>query len=143
MSNNTSESGFGRLKSGFRGCLLVTLAMAAAFPLFAWYGHYRFGDAGLYAAAVAGFVCWLGGVIGLAVASQFTGRLAASGALLAMLIRMIPPLVVGLVVLSQQSSLVKAGLLEMMIFYYLFGLAIETTWLVRQVNRGQESLKAP
>ena len=143
MSNNTSESGFGQLKSGLWGCVLVTFAMAAAYPLFAWYGYYRFGDAGLYSSAVAGSVCWLGGVVGLAVASQFTGRLAASGALLAMLIRMIPPLVVGVVVLSQQLSLVKAGLLEMMIVYYLFGLAIETTWLVRQVSRSQGSLKAP
>jgi len=142
MGTDDASAAFNIWKSVLRGSGFVSLSMIGVYPLFAWYGYYRFGSAGLTAAAVAGAVCWFGGILGLAVASQFTGRQAANGALLATLIRMVPPLLFGIAVLSQQSSLLKAGVLEMAICYYLFGLAIETTWLVRHLRRQQESIKA-
>ncbi|MFO0869372.1 MAG: hypothetical protein U0935_10620 [Pirellulales bacterium] len=115
--------------------LIVTGVLLVAFPVFAGYGYARYGAAGVGVAAVVGAVCWLGGMAGFAAILPFRGPQAVNGVLMGMLVRMMVPLAAGLVLFSQGGPLVRAGLVEMLVAYYLLALTLDTVLAVRMMQR--------
>jgi len=124
-----------------QSCLILTAALLAVFPAFAYFGYLRSGASGLTAAGVAGGVCWLAGLVSLMLIGTFRGQQAAVNALLlAILVRTGLPLVVGLVLTEQGGELARAGVFGMILGYYLVALVVDTLLSVRLLSSGKESL---
>lgn len=125
-------------------CLLLTATMTIAFAVAAWIGYARSGATGIAAAAIAGFVCWGGGMIAVMLVAIFRNRQqVVNGALLGMLIRMALPLIVGVAFLQSGGPLADAGVFEMILGYYLVGLVVETLLAVWLIESSQQPAKAP
>ena len=98
-----------------RGLLGVFAVLLAAFPVFAMYGYWAKGSDGVSAAAVAAGVGLAGGLAGFAAAFGFRGTQAIQGVLLGMVVRMVVPLAAAAVFFLRGGTLVRAGLLEMLV----------------------------
>lgn len=111
-------------------------------PLFAAVGYARSGPEGILAALLAGGVCGGGALIGLLLAGRFSlGDHAVSGVLLSMILRMGIPLTACVVLLATGGPLVKAGVLAMILVYYLLMLLAET-WFLLRLTAAQASDKS-
>ena len=124
---------------------MLVAAFAIAFPAFAYYGHHAHGQAGLAAAAVAAVVCLGAGLVALTFLALFREpQQAVSGVGLAMLFRMAIPMVVGIFLTKHGGPLAEAGVLGMIVGFYLVGLLVETLLAVRLVNgfREEQASKA-
>ena len=140
MSETTAES-IDRPPRVALSCLLLTGALLLVFPLFAFFGYTRHGSMGLVAAAVAGTVCWIGGVASLALVGLFRGQQAAvQGTLLGMLFRTGSPLVVGVMFVQSGGELARSGVFGMILGYYLVALVIDTVLSVWLVSSAKQSL---
>lgn len=134
-SGTDSTASSRRQASTVSACLYLTLALMAAFPAFAGYGYYHAGQTGIWAAALAGLVCWVGASAALAIAGLFTNpQQATVGLLLGMFFRMGLPLGAGFLFSMQGGPLVEAGLLGILVTYYLVALVAETLLSLRFVS---------
>ena len=126
-------------------CLIFTVALLAVFPAFAYFGYSRSGSWGLAAAGVAGGACWLSGLMSLVLIGMCRGADAAfNGALLGILVRMGLPLLAAIAFAQQRGELAQAGVLGMILGYYLVALVVDTLLSVRLINSVSEPLsKAP
>jgi hypothetical protein len=120
-----------------RGLLGVFAGLVAAFPLFAAYGYWAKGTDGVWAAGVAALVCLAGGLAGFATVFGFRGLQAVQGVLLSMVVRMAVPFAAAAIFLFYGGSLVRAGLLEMLVGYYLLALTLDTALAVRLVRQNE------
>jgi len=118
-----------------RGLIGVFAVLLAAFPLFACYGYWAKGNDGVTAASVAAGVGLAGGLAGFAAAFGFRGGQAIQGVLLGMVVRMVVPLAAAAFFFLKGGSLVRAGLLEMLVGYYLLALTVDTALAVRLVRQ--------
>jgi hypothetical protein len=127
------------------GLLLVwlTLPLLVVYPAFAWYGYSRVGVDGILAAALAGVICWVGAAGALAVASLFRqSQQAASALMLGMLFRMGLPLAAVAWLMTQGGWLAEAGVVGMILIYYLVSLIVETVLSLRLVGSPRQATKA-
>lgn len=122
-----------------RGLIVVLAGLIAAFPLFAGYGYWAKGLDGVWAATLAAGVCLAGGLAGFATTSAFRGLQAVLGVLLGMMVRSVVPLAAAAFFLLQGGPLVRAGLLEMLVGYYLLALTLDTVLAVQLVRQKQNS----
>jgi hypothetical protein len=99
------------------------------------YGYWAKGSDGVSAAAVAAGVGLAGGVAGFAAAFGFRGTQAIQGVLLGMVVRMVVPLAAAAFFFLRGGTLVRAGLLEMLVGYYLLALTVDTALAVQLVRR--------
>ena len=108
-------------------CAILTLVVALAFPVFAWFGHKLHGWDGVAASGVAAGVCWLGAAIALVLGGVLgRGGNAANGVLLGMLFRMGIPLAVGIALDRRGGLLADASVFGMILIYYFVTLVAET-----------------
>jgi hypothetical protein len=115
-------------------CVVLTLVVLLALPVFAWVGHWRSGTAGILAAAVAAGLCWCGAMLALLLAGWLrNGQQAVNGVLAGMLFRMGVPLVAGLALHMQGGSLAEAGVFGMTLAFYFVTLIAETLLALRLV----------
>jgi len=113
-------------------CAVLVLAILLTFPAFAWFGFARHGADGLVAAAVAGGVCLFGALAALVVSGLLRGpRSGVHGMLLSVLFRTGVPLMAGIFFAQRGGRLAEAGVLGMILVYYLVTLAVETVLAVR------------
>ena len=143
MTDNSSNLQTpGKVEIGI-SCGLLTVVLLAAYPLFAWFGYSQHGADGLLAAAVAGIVCWFGGIAALVLTTSVRSpEGAVSGTLLGMLFRMGFPLAAGVMLDRSGGALAAAGVLGMILLYYLLTLVVETLLSLRLVNPGRGVSKA-
>ncbi len=137
VNDVSSPSGAG-VSSGravVKGLILVIGVLVAVFPAFAGYGYWAHGEIGVAAAAVAAVVCLVGGLAGWAAMIPFRGPQAVNGVLLGMLVRMTVPLAAALLLFLRGGPLVRAGLVEMLVAYYLIALTLDTVLSVRRVQQ--------
>lgn len=121
----------------------LTLVLLVVFPGFAWYGYHGSGPVGLQAAAIAAAICWLGAAGALASAYFFRdSQQAAASLTLGMVFRMGLPLGCVLWLLSQGGPLVDAGIVGMIVVYYLVALVVETALSLRLVGNPRQVTKA-
>lgn len=118
-----------------RGLVGVFAVLIAAFPLVAGYGYWAKGNDGVWAASVAATVSLVGGIAGYIAAFKFSGAQAIQGVLLGMVVRMAVPFAAAALFFLRGGSLVRAGLLEMLVGYYLLALTVDTALAVRLVQR--------
>ena len=101
--------------------------MLLAFPFFLWLANSYNPGRGLFAAATAGAVCWVAGILALmatGVSAKLGSHAALSGVLLSMMLRMGIPFAAGMF-LSQQPAYTDTGLFGLIVGYYLFALVVE------------------
>lgn len=123
-------------------CVWLTLALLLAFPAFAWYGYSQHSTDGLAAAAIAFGVCWLGSALALLCSAMFQGPQQATNSLmLGMMFRMGLPLGAGLLLTTQNGILAEAGVIGMIVVYYLLALVVETLLSLRFVNSNKQASK--
>jgi hypothetical protein len=90
---------------------------------------------GLWAAVVAGGICWLGAMAALLLVGLMRGGpQVVHGTLLGMLFRMGLPLAAGLLLTVRGGPLADAGVFGMIVVYYLIGLLVETLLSVSLVG---------
>jgi len=127
----------------WRSLALVTVVLWGVFPAFAAYGYGMHGGLGLGAAVFAAGTCWFGALLGFAAVIPFQGPQAVNGVLLGMIVRMMVPLAAALWLFMTQSTLAKAGAVEMLVIYYLLALSLDTWVSVRLVKQvSQRATKA-
>jgi hypothetical protein len=112
-----------------RACLVLAAALVAPFPGFAGYGYWISGSSGILAALVALGICLFAGTLALVVTavSQRMNQ-GVQGVFGAMLVRMSVPLVALFLLPKIGGPLNAAGVMGMLMAYYLITLAVET-WL--------------
>lgn len=121
----------------------LTLPLLVVFPAFAWYGYSRVGVDGILAAALAGVVCWAGAAGALITAGLLRqSQQAASALMLGMLFRMGLPLAAIAWLMSQGGWLAEAGVVGMILVYYLVSLIVETVLSLRLVGSPRQVTKA-
>lgn len=121
--------------------LLLSLVLALVFPLFAWYGHATYGAYGLASAGVALGVCWLGAAMALLVV-RLSRSAPAAGLLGSIFFRMGLPLLVGIWLNSQGGPLAQAGVMGMILVYYLIALVVEVVLSLRVTSAADRNSKA-
>ncbi len=107
--------------------LALTAVLAAALPLFAWFGYTQYAMSGVHSAVFAFGVCTVAGVLAILVSGMFVNpQLAMAGLMASMLFRMGLPL--GMIAFVQATAhpLRGAGLAGMIMAYYLLMLVVET-----------------
>jgi hypothetical protein len=110
----------------------LTVAMAFAFPAFAFFGFSQHGQTGVLAAAVAGAICWGAGLMALLCVALLRQPEMLMNALgLAMIVRMSIPMGAGLLLAKLGGPLVEAGVFGMIVGFYLIGLLVETLLAIR------------
>ena len=115
--------------------IALTVVLMAIFPLFAAAGYVGHGRVGVWAAAVAGGICWLGATAALVLMGLLRGGpQVLYGLLLGIFFRMGLPLVVGLILNRSGGPLAEAGVFGMIVGYYLVSLFAETLLSVRLVG---------
>ncbi|MEX2114398.1 MAG: hypothetical protein WD845_14485 [Pirellulales bacterium] len=125
----------------FARLALLSAILAAAYAVAAPFAYGIRASAGLWAAAVACGVCWVGAAAALALASLFP-RGSVHGTGVAMLVRMFLPLALGVTLHVQVPALAKDGMIYYLLGFYLVALAAETALAVAQVSSGSHSQKA-
>lgn len=121
-------------------CALLVLALLAPFPFFAWYGYADAGASGMLAASVAGLLCLVAGGAALVSTGLMAGKgpqSAVSGTLLGVLLQMIIPMAALVVFQRIGGPLTEAGVVGMLLVYYLVMLSAETSlavWLLRPLR---------
>jgi hypothetical protein len=140
---DSSQSGESRSSTGhseiWRACGTLAAVVVAVWPLFAVVGYARSGVTGIWAAVVAAGICGAGAAAGLVAAGAFrNGPLAVHGVLLAMLPRMGAPLAGCLFFVWRGGALHDAGVVLMILTYYLITLAVETWLLLRVMKRRED-----
>lgn len=129
QTDANQSPGFRRIATS---CLLYAGVLLLAFPLFAGIGWSQFGANGIWSALVAMSVCLVAGELALVVSCWAgVGTQGVNGVLGGMLIRMGMPLAVAFLLYKQQGPLAEAGILYMILGYYLLSLVVETLLSVR------------
>jgi hypothetical protein len=118
-------------------CAILALSVSLFSPLVAWYAWQSHGTTGVWAAAVAACVCWLGATIALVSTSRVRGPLTGMYALFyGMLFQAGLPFVAGLILSQSHGALARAGVFNLIVVYYLFTLLVKT-WLVLPMVQAQ------
>jgi hypothetical protein len=111
---------------------LLTLVFLLATPLFAYFSYQSHGWDGILAACVAALICWAAGLVALAVQVLFPQPQQVGNAVgLGMLMRMGICLSAGIFFTKAGGPLVEAGVLGMIVGFYLIGLLVETLLALR------------
>ncbi len=143
MSGSQNTIGWNRLgQLGFFARLsLLTAILGLAWILVSPFAYELRGTDALFASGVADGVCWVGAAAALAFASFFpAGSLPAMG--VAMLVRMLLPLALGVTLHLQVPRLAGDGMIYYLLAFYLVALAAETALAVAQISTGNHSHKA-
>jgi hypothetical protein len=120
---------------------LLSVILALAWILVVPFAYELRGNDALFASAVADGVCWIGAAAALAFASFFpAGSLPALG--VAMLVRMLLPLALGVTLHLQVPQLASDGMIYYLLAFYLIALAAETALAVAQISTANHSHKA-
>ena len=127
-TNDTTSVKFGPVAAG----ALLTLTFVLAFPVFGYFAFRVHGWDGVAAAAVAALICWVAGVIALAMVFVFPEPQQVANAVgLGMLVRMGIALLAGIFFTKTGGPLVDAGVFGMIVGFYLIGLLVETLLALR------------
>ncbi len=133
VDQNRSEDA--PLSGALKSCALLALAVVGFYPLVAGYGYSQYGNSGVASASVAAGVCFVGAAAALMCVAFLQGPTAAvNSTLLGMLFRMGLPLGGAMVLNQNGGPLAEAGVLGMVLVYYLFTLVIETLLSLRLVK---------
>jgi hypothetical protein len=121
---------------------VLTLIFVLALPLFGYFAFSAHGWDGVLASVVAALICWVGGVLALAVFFLFPQPDQVGNAVgLGMLVRMGVCLAAGIFFTKTGGPLVEAGVFGMIVGFYLIGLLVETFLAVRlATTRKQEQV---
>ncbi len=115
------------------GWVWFTLAVAPLLPMLGLYASAKHGASGWIAASGAVGVCWIAGMVALAITARSRGPNAVSGMLLAILVRLGGPIAVGIAVDARGGPLAEAGFFGLVVVSYLATLVVETLLIVRMV----------
>lgn len=121
---------------------ILTVALAAAYPLFAAYGYHRHGTWGVVAASVAGLICWASCSLALACVALLQRTQPIAGILGSMIFRMGVPLVFGIALQQGHDQLAAAGIFGTVLLYYLLSLVVETLLSLRLIPSTLQVSKA-
>jgi hypothetical protein len=114
---------------------LVSAALALIWFLAAAVAYAISGPPAVIASAVALLLCWLGGLLALALGGLFHGPTAAMQRMLVgMLARSVLPLLLGVVLHFKVPALAEAGMVFYLLIFYLATMAIETALLLAQAT---------
>lgn len=120
----------------FKPCLWVLLGVLAVFPLFAAYGYTRFEIHGIISAATAATVVLLGMESALVVVILFRDTEYKIHSVLAgIFLQSGIPLVFGLLMHEAGGPLAEAGIIGMILVYYLLALIAKTILAVQLVSQ--------
>ncbi len=134
VNGSAQDSSRSQTTSLLTACVVLTLVVLLALPIFAWVGHSRSGTAGIFAAAVAAGICWGGAFLALLLSGWLrSGQNAVNGVLAGMLFRMGVPLVAGMALHWQGGWLAEAGVFGMILAFYFVTLIAETLLALRLV----------
>ncbi len=136
MTNDQLPAETARGALNLSSCVLwLTVAMGGVLPLAAGGAYALYGRNGLAAAGVAFAVCWVAGVLALAI-TRFSRdpQRAMAGLVLAMLVRMGLPLAAGLTLGRGGGPLAEGGVFGLIVLFFLVMLTVETFLSVRLVN---------
>jgi hypothetical protein len=125
-------------------CVLLSLSLLLAFPIIGSFAYNSHGLNGIIAAGLAGAICWSGAMIALVLVGVFRNspNQMVSATLLGMLFRMGLPLGAGLFLTNAGGPLAEAGLVRMILVFYLIGLVVETILSVRIMGSSKDVAKA-
>ena len=111
----------------------AVLGLAAA--CIAAFAFERHGSDGVFAAALAAFVCWISAAAALVITVQTSGGpQAVTGLFLSIIVRTFPPLVIGVASTAVHGRLADAGLFGFIVILYLIALFVETCVAVKLVS---------
>ena len=143
IAGDANTSGVPGKRGLLKASFLLTATLLTAFPLFAWFGYQRSGEAGIAAAAIAGAVCWFGALSALVLVARSRDSAAAVNAtLMGMFLRLGLPLLTGIVLQQSQGELARAGVFGMILCYYFVALIVETILSVRLISNKSSVAKA-
>jgi hypothetical protein len=112
---------------------LVTGALVATWLLVAPLAASISGTAGLWAAAVAAGVCWMGAVFALSMSALVRSAAVMHQMLFGMLARAMFPLLLGAMLHMRVEWLATSGMIYYLIVCYMVSLAVETALLLAQI----------
>lgn len=114
----------------------LSLGMIAAFPLLAIWKFNQHGVPGVAAVGVAFLLCFISAALALVVTgNSLSSTNAGPGLLLSILLRTGTPLLGGFLLASSVSPLASAGILGIVLLYYLVALVLETMISVLMIRR--------
>lgn len=129
-----AASAEGGQKAAWVPLALVTGVLLAVFPAFGWFGWHFHGLPGVWAASLAGGVCWLGSAGALLLATLFSRPDQALASLLSgMFLRMGLPLGVITFLVVREHPWLEANVVAMTVVFYLIALVVETLLSLRLV----------
>ena len=86
-----------KTRIAWKPLLIITLVLAGAFPLIAWYGYHEYQQTGITVVAIAAILCWFGSILGILPSLLMRNPdKGVNAILLGMLIRMSIPIGGGL-----------------------------------------------
>lgn len=131
---DTSVSGF------LKPILIVGVSFAVLAAVATWFAVPEYGNDAYLACGLAGFIVWVAGSIGLALATLAPTAPARLNALLGgMLFRMALPLASLLILPRFFQRLADSGFPDFILMFFLVGLLIETPLLVGIIKRAQSA----
>lgn len=115
--------------------LLLTLAISAAYPLFAGLAAAFYGPAAWASGLLAAGLCWLGATMALVAIAWLRGPEQALYAMLTgMFLRMGLPLVASVALALRFPALNETGFIPLILGFYLVTLAAETLLVLPLVH---------
>ena len=125
----------GRLNSCLRAVGWLFLAVALCVCGTGSYGYSTQGQDGLFAAIVAGLLCFVSAAAALLVTGMTAGSSSAlAGSFVGIALRTAVPLLGAILLVQASTQLAEAGLFGKVLVSYLVVLAVETVLAVRLVQ---------
>jgi len=143
-SDNPCQTQDVQLSGVLKSCALLALAVGCFYPLVAGYGYLQYGSMGVAAGSIAAGLAFAGAAVSLVLYAFFQGPTAAVNiTLLGMLFRMAIPLGGAMLFHRSGGPLAEAGVVGMVVAYYLFTLVIETLLALRLVKHQMNKPSTP
>ncbi|WP_166828049.1 hypothetical protein [Thalassoroseus pseudoceratinae] len=135
VSVSTQPSQASPAKRAIASCGLLTATVVLALPLALWFFESRYGVDGAWAAGFAALICWLGGLLALAVHVLFRKpQHAIAAAFGGMLVRTAFVFTWALIILKRWEAAEQSGFRFAVVAFFLLTLTAETAlslWLMR------------
>lgn len=127
-----------------RSCLALTAVVLLALLVVGGIVAGTRGMNGVLAASVAAAICWLGSIIALLL-SGYTSRSnqAVQGHLLGMFFRLGLPLGIGTIIQDAGGLLAEAGVLGLIVVFYLVTLVTETFLSLQFIRHSKPGAEKP
>lgn len=123
--------------------IALTIAVALPTPLLAWYAQTQHGVVGIQAVLFAALICWGSSLVALTLIATYKHTpLMLPAALAGIGLRTGVPLAIGLILKQANGPLAEAGVIGMIMVYYLLTLLVETVLAARLLQLAANVSKA-